>query len=143
MKSIAFGLTLALCLSCTSDPNALVIEGPKLTVVPEAPHYPPVPRMARTQGDVILRGSVSPEGRPLGLYPVAGPRQLTACALQYANSWRFEAIVDKPLRPVELRVRFVLESAPNPHLGWVIAPPPQPEVDPVITTPTQVAPTKD
>jgi protein TonB len=53
------------------------------------PVYPPIAKAARVQGTVVLRATISKEGRITDLHVVSGPAMLQQAALQAVRSWRY------------------------------------------------------
>jgi protein TonB len=57
---------------------------------PPVPPYPPLAKMARIQGNVLVQLLVGPDGVPISARAVQGPYQLRAFAESYAMTWKFE-----------------------------------------------------
>lgn len=62
----------------------------KIKVKPPAPPYPPIARMAKIQGTVVVEIIVDPQGVPVSAKALEGPPQLRPTAENYAMQWRFE-----------------------------------------------------
>jgi len=56
---------------------------------PAAPPYPPVARIARIQGTVVVQITIGPDGVPMVVRALEGPIQLRSTAEDYAWQWRF------------------------------------------------------
>jgi protein TonB len=70
-------------------PIALDFSQVKVAFRPPEPPYPPLARMARIQGTVVVELTVGLDGVPLGAMALEGPFQLRAAAQAYAMAWRF------------------------------------------------------
>ncbi|MDR3670780.1 MAG: energy transducer TonB, partial [Holophaga sp.] len=57
---------------------------------PPLPDYPPLARMARIQGNVVVQVMVGLDGVPISVRALEGPFQLRGAAEAYALTWRFE-----------------------------------------------------
>lgn len=57
---------------------------------PPAPAYPPMAKMARIQGTVVVEITIGPDGLPASAVAKEGPAQLRQHAENYAMKWRFE-----------------------------------------------------
>lgn len=63
------------------------------TVVPDSlPElkYPPIARVARVQGDVVVSFRQTPEGRTVDVTPISGPVMLQGIAVENVKAWHFE-----------------------------------------------------
>jgi len=75
------------------------------------PTYPPLLRIARIQGDVVVRMTIDTNGVPSDAKAVSGPEPLRAEALRCARQWRFTpARMGEEVVPAafNLTLRFVL-----------------------------------
>ena len=72
---------------------------------PPAPPYPPLAKIARIQGTVVVEITVGPDGIPIAAHAVEGPAQLRKVAEEYAMSWKFEPAM---LNGVPQTARFKL-----------------------------------
>jgi protein TonB len=72
---------------------------------PPAPAYPPLAKIARIQGTVVVEITVGPDGIPISAHAVEGPAQLRQTAEAYAMSWKFEPAM---LNGVPQTARFKL-----------------------------------
>src|SRR5262249_25824298 len=52
--------------------------------------YPPIARVARVQGDVVVSFRRTPEGKTTDAEAVSGPPLLRATAAERGKSWRFD-----------------------------------------------------
>lgn len=62
----------------------------RIKIQPPPPPYPPLARLARIQGTVLVEMIVDPEGVPVSAVALSGPPQLAVTAIRYAMDWRFE-----------------------------------------------------
>lgn len=72
---------------------------------PPAPAYPPLARIARIQGTVVVEIVVGPDGIPISAKAIEGPAQLRKTAEDYAMQWKFEPAL---LNGVPQTARFKL-----------------------------------
>jgi len=56
---------------------------------PPPPAYPPLAKLARIQGTVVVQVAIGPDGVPMGVKATSGPAQLRPTAEAYAAQWRF------------------------------------------------------
>jgi protein TonB len=77
----------------------------KVKFQPPAPQYPPLAKIARIQGTVVVEIIVGPDGIPTSAHAVEGPAQLRQCAEDYAMKWKFEPAL---LNGVPQTARFKL-----------------------------------
>ncbi|HLO66806.1 MAG TPA: energy transducer TonB [Holophaga sp.] len=77
----------------------------KIKFQPPAPPYPPLAKIARIQGTVVVEIVVGPDGIPQSAHAVEGPQQLRQTAEQYAMGWKFEPAM---LNGVAQTARFKL-----------------------------------
>lgn len=77
----------------------------KIKFQPPAPPYPPLAKIARIQGTVVVEITVGPDGIPLSAHAVEGPAQLRDTAEKYAMQWKFEPAM---LNGVPQTARFKL-----------------------------------
>jgi len=57
---------------------------------PPAPPYPPLAKIARIQGTVVVEIIVGVDGLPVSAKALEGPPQLRDAAVSYAMKWKFE-----------------------------------------------------
>jgi len=62
----------------------------KIKVQPPAPPYPPMARIAKISGTVVVEIIIGPDGVPVSAHALEGPVQLRPTAESYAMTWRFE-----------------------------------------------------
>ena len=62
----------------------------KVKYQPPPPAYPPLAKIARIQGTVVVEIIVGTDGIPTSAHAVEGPPQLRAVAEAYAMGWKFE-----------------------------------------------------
>ena len=62
----------------------------KVKYQPPPPAYPPLAKIARIQGTVVVEIIVGTDGIPTSAHAVEGPPQLRAVAESYAMGWKFE-----------------------------------------------------
>lgn len=62
----------------------------KIRFQPPAPPYPPLAKIARIQGTVVVEVTIDETGRPERAQAIEGPPQLRACAEAYAMQWAFQ-----------------------------------------------------
>jgi protein TonB len=72
---------------------------------PPPPPYPPLAKIARIQGTVVVEITVGPDGIPIAAHAVEGPAQLRQVAENYAMGWKFEPAM---LNGVAQTARFKL-----------------------------------
>ncbi|HXC16397.1 MAG TPA: energy transducer TonB, partial [Holophagaceae bacterium] len=65
----------------------------KVRLMPTQPPYPPMAKMARIQGTVVVEVSVGPDGVPTAAHAVEGPPLLRQYAETWAMHWRFEPLM--------------------------------------------------
>ncbi|HLO65617.1 MAG TPA: energy transducer TonB [Holophaga sp.] len=61
----------------------------KIVFQPPAPPYPPLAKIARIQGTVVVELLVGTDGIPVSARAIEGPVQLRATAEGYAMAWKF------------------------------------------------------
>jgi TonB family protein len=54
------------------------------------PFYPPLARQARVQGEVVVRMTVTPDGKPTGVEAVSGNPVLERSAVENVQTWAFQ-----------------------------------------------------
>jgi protein TonB len=54
------------------------------------PAYPPVARIARTEGDVIIDAVIDEHGNVVQAHAISGPPMLIASALQAVSQWKYQ-----------------------------------------------------
>src|SRR5580765_651999 len=74
--------------------------------------YPPLARIARVQGDVVVSFRRTPEGRTIDVEPISGPPLLRATAIESVKSWRFEEGAEFAGQAVKVTFHFRL-NPPN------------------------------
>lgn len=62
----------------------------KIKFQPPAPNYPPLAKIARIQGTVVVEIVVGTDGIPTSAHALEGPPQLRPTAEAYAMAWKFE-----------------------------------------------------
>lgn len=62
----------------------------KIRSRPPVPSYPPVAKMERIQGTVVVEVTVDPTGTPISAEAREGPPALLFTAMRYALGWRFQ-----------------------------------------------------
>jgi protein TonB len=77
----------------------------KIKFQPPSPPYPPLAKIARIQGTVVVEITVGPDGIPTSAHAVEGPAQLRKVAEDYAMGWKFEPAM---LNGVAQTARFKL-----------------------------------
>jgi periplasmic protein TonB len=91
-----------------TTPTVVDLSESALRVLHQAPvSYPPLARMARIQGSVVLQITVDPMGRPSTVDVRSGPVQLQAEALRCAREWRFEPATQNG-QPVSARFHLTI-----------------------------------
>lgn len=65
----------------------------RVKVEPPAPPYPPLARIAKIQGDVVVEVVIGPDGVPRSAIALEGPVQLRFVAQDYAMRWRFDPVI--------------------------------------------------
>jgi len=78
-----FGLTFSVCQGQTVIPNPL----PELK-------YPPIARVARVQGDVVVSFRQTPEGDTADVRAISGPPMLQGIAVENVKAWHFAPAAD-------------------------------------------------
>jgi TonB family protein len=96
-----FTLALGVCQAQTVVPASL----PELK-------YPPIARVARVQGDVVVSFRWSPEGKTIDVTPISGPPLLQGSAVENVRSWRFEQGAEFAGQAVKVTFHFRL-NPPN------------------------------
>jgi TonB family protein len=132
---------LVLTLACMPDANSPVLKGPPVVQIPEPDKYPPIARLARVQGEVIVRGTVDADGKIIDCVAEEGPPILRPSSQAWVRAWRFSPSPEPQPRMVQVRVRYLIfepDMAHPPRLfPWCVSTTPGlPESDPVITTTT-------
>jgi periplasmic protein TonB len=82
-------------------------EQMKIKVKPNPPNYPPIARMAKIQGTVIVEIIVGIDGVPVSAKAVEGPPQLRPVSEAYAMQWRFEPAMQNG-QPVQSRFKLTM-----------------------------------
>ena len=72
---------------------------------PPPPAYPPLAKIARIQGTVVVEITVGTDGIPTSAHALEGPPQLRPVAEAYAMGWKFEPAL---LNGVPQTARFKL-----------------------------------
>lgn len=62
----------------------------KVRYQPPVLQYPPLAKMAKIQGTVVVEITIKPDGTPNEAVAKEGPIQLRAAAEKYAMEWKFE-----------------------------------------------------
>jgi len=96
-----FTLAFGVCQAQTVVPSSL----PELK-------YPPIARVARVQGDVVVSFRWSPEGKTIDVAPISGPPLLQGTAVENVKSWRFEQGAEFAGQAVKVTFHFRL-NPPN------------------------------
>ncbi|MDE3032112.1 MAG: TonB family protein, partial [Acidobacteriota bacterium] len=65
----------------------------KVKYRPPVPPYPPLAKIARIQGTVVVELTIGPDGVPISATAKEGPAELRPTAEFYAMQWRFEPAV--------------------------------------------------
>lgn len=106
LKVVATLFTLALCVSRAQ------------AIVPAsfpALKYPPLARIARVQGDVVVSFRRTSEGRAIDVEPISGSPLLQATAVESVKFWRFEQGAEFAGKAVRVTFHFRLNP---PHDGY-------------------------
>jgi TonB family protein len=74
--------------------------------------YPPLARIARVQGDIVVSFRLTPEGRTVDVEPISGPPLLRAAAVESVKIWRFEQGAEFAAQALRVTFHFRL-NAPN------------------------------
>ena len=94
--------------------GSVIIAAQQAAVVVKAavaPQYPPIAVAARSEGDVVVRVSVGPDGSVLHTKVVSGPRILQQSAIEAAEKWKFETSEPATTsRSSEIKFSYVLLS---------------------------------
>jgi len=77
-----------------------------------APVYPAVARANDIQGTVILRATISKEGRIKNLTPISGQEELVGAAIAAVQQWRYRPYVLKG-QPVEVETQITVNFTLN------------------------------
>jgi protein TonB len=77
----------------------------KVKFKPPPPAYPPIARMAKIQGTVVVEIIVGVDGVPVSAKAIEGPPQLRPVSENYAMQWRFEPAVQNG-QPVQAKFRL-------------------------------------
>ena len=96
-----FTLAFGVCQAQTVVPASL----PELK-------YPPIARVARVQGDVVVSFRRSPEGKTIDVAPISGSSLLQGTAVENVKSWRFEPRAEFGEQAIKITFHFRL-NAPN------------------------------
>lgn len=72
--------------------------------------YPPIARVARVQGDVIVSFRRTPDGNTVDVKPVSGPAMLQGVAVESVKAWRFAP----PAGPTDQVYKAVFHFQLNP-----------------------------
>ena len=86
-----------------------VISG--LLVYKVQPVYPPDARQARIQGVVLLKATISKEGRIADLQLISGPKELAGAAMGAVQQWRYRPylLMSNPVEvETQIQVNFQL-----------------------------------
>jgi TonB family protein len=94
-----FALTCSVCQGQTAIPDRL----PELK-------YPPIARVARVQGDVIVAFQKTPDGNTADVTPVSGPAMLQSVAVENVKTWHFAP----PAEPARQVYKAVFHFQLNP-----------------------------
>lgn len=95
-----------------APPSPTVRLKTPLSIAPEAlvvPIFPPLARMTRTEGDVMVEFEIDDVGAPKGETVLEGHPLLRAAALDAVNKWRF------PESTVHQRLQATFEFSLNCH----------------------------
>ena len=76
------------------------------------PFYPPVARLSRVEGKVVVSMTITPDGRVEDVEAVSGPRILSDSAVENVKSWKFQA----PGTAMRREVTFVYRIARKPAI---------------------------
>jgi protein TonB len=79
----------------------------KIKHQPPPPPYPPLAKIARIQGTVVVEISVGADGIPVSAKAIEGPAQLRATAEAYAMGWKFEPAMQNGT-PVPARFKLTM-----------------------------------
>jgi len=77
----------------------------KVKYQPPPPPYPPIARIARIQGTVVVQITIGVDGLPISAKALEGPVQLRPGAEAYAMQWKFEPCM---MGGVPQQARFLL-----------------------------------
>jgi len=90
----AFGNTAAAGMAIAGATTTRVVDFDfsqiKVKYQPPPPQYPPLAKIAKIQGTVVVEIIVGTDGIPVKATALEGPPQLRATAEQYAMGWKFE-----------------------------------------------------
>ncbi len=104
--AVLAGAVVLACRAPRTRPVAeLDFSQVKVAHQPAAPAYPPLAKIARIQGTVVVEITVGPDGIPIAAHAVEGPAQLRQTAENYAMGWKFEPAM---LNGVAQTARFKL-----------------------------------
>src|SRR5258706_15444471 len=73
---------------------------------PGSPKYPPLARVARVQGKVILEFVVNHDGDVASVMVVSGPAMLSEVAAYIVNTWKFQMPKSNSLEDLHLETVF-------------------------------------
>lgn len=92
-----FALTCSVCQGQTAIPDHL----PDLK-------YPPIARVARVQGDVIVSFRQTPDGNTDDVTPISGPAMLQGAAVENVKAWHFASAEESPRQVHKVTFHFQL-----------------------------------
>ena len=77
------------------------------------PFYPPLARIANLQGEVVVKVTISPNGKPMEVGLVSGNPLLGKNAVENVQSWTFQP----PGGPLRREILFVYQLSPDLATG--------------------------